>query len=107
MQRLPQLFAGELDQFTREELWQTLQDLWIERKSTVILVTHDLREAAFLANRICVMSPRPDRIIDDRQVEFARPRSIDLTFEQEFVTLVQELRGLIVHAPKTKKADAA
>lgn len=47
---------GALDQFTREELWQTLQDLWIERKTTVILVTHDLREAAYLASRICVMS---------------------------------------------------
>jgi NitT/TauT family transport system ATP-binding protein len=98
---------GALDQFTREELWQTLQDLWIDRKSTVILVTHDLREAAYLANRICVMSPRPGRIIDDRQVDFARPRSIDLTFEAEFVALVQELRGLIVHTPKTKKAAAA
>jgi len=53
------------------------------------------------------MSPRPGRIIDDRQVSFARPRSIDLTFEQDFVTLVQELRGLIVHAPKTKTANAA
>lgn len=98
---------GALDQFTREELWQTLQDLWIERKSTVILVTHDLREAAYLANRICVMSPRPGRIIDDRIVPFARPRPIDLTFEPEFVALVQELRSRIVQAPKGKRADAA
>jgi NitT/TauT family transport system ATP-binding protein len=95
---------GALDQFTREELWQTLQDLWIDRKSTVLLVTHDLREAAYLANRICVMSPRPGRIIDDRQVDFPRPRPIDLTFEPNFVTLVQELRSLIVHAPKVIKA---
>ena len=98
---------GALDQFTREELWQTLQDLWIDRKSTVILVTHDLREAAYLANRICVMSPRPGRIIDDRTVPFARPRPIDITFEPEFVSLVQRLRSLIVHAPKPKKASAA
>lgn len=98
---------GALDQFTREELWQTLQDLWIERKSTVMLVTHDLREAAYLANRICVMSPRPGRIIDDSPVNFARPRPIDLTFEPDFVALVQKLRALIVHAPKTKKASAA
>lgn len=98
---------GALDQFTREELWQTLQDLWIERKSTVMLVTHDLREAAYLANRICVMSPRPGRIIDDRQVSFARPRPIDVTFEADFVTLVQELRNLIIHTPKVRKANAA
>ena len=98
---------GALDQFTREELWQTLQDLWIDRKSTIMLVTHDLREAAYLASRICVMSARPGRIIDDRQVTFARPRSIDISFERDFVELVRDLRGLIVHAPSVLKADAA
>ena len=51
------------------------------------------------------MSPRPGRIIDDRQVGFARPRPIDLTFDHDFVTLVQELRGLIVHAPTARKVD--
>src|SRR5580692_885037 len=43
---------GALDQFTREELWLVLQDLWLARKPTVILVTHDLREAVFLADRV-------------------------------------------------------
>jgi len=90
---------GALDQFTREELWQTLQTLWIERQITVLLVTHDLREAAYLASRICVMSARPGRIIEDRPVTFPRPRPIDTTFSPEFVQLVQKLRGLIVHAP--------
>src|SRR6185436_7234832 len=41
---------GALDQFTREELWSILQDLWIAHKPTVLLVTHDLREAAFLGS---------------------------------------------------------
>ncbi len=98
---------GALDQFTREELWQTLQDLWLNRKSTVLLVTHDLREAAYLANRICVMSARPGRILEDRHVSFARPRPIDVTFEPAFVQLVQDLRQLIVHSPAGPKADAA
>jgi NitT/TauT family transport system ATP-binding protein len=98
---------GALDQFTREELWQTMQDLWLNRKSTVLLVTHDLREAAYLANRVCVMSARPGRIIDNRQVSFARPRAIDVTFEQPFIQMVQDLRQLIVHAPAGPKADAA
>ena len=98
---------GALDQFTREELWQTLQDLWIERKSTVMLVTHDLREAAYLASRICVMSARPGRIIEDCEVTFARPRPIDVSFEPDFVALVRELRNLIVHAPLARKATAA
>lgn len=88
---------GALDQFTREELWSIMQDLWMTHKPTVLLVTHDLREAGFLASRICVMSARPGRIIDDSAVGFARPRTIAMTFEPDFVTLNQRLRDLIVH----------
>ena len=95
---------GALDQFTREELWGTLQELWAARGSTVLLVTHDLREAAFLANRICVMSARPGRIIEDSAVGFARPRTLDMTFEPAFVSLVQHLRGLIVHTSSGEDA---
>jgi len=68
--------------------------------TTVILVTHDLREAAFLANRICVMSPRPGRILEDRTVPFARPRTVDLTYQADFVAVIQHLRSMIVHSPK-------
>jgi NitT/TauT family transport system ATP-binding protein len=89
---------GALDQFTREELWSILQKLWLERSPTVLLVTHDLREAAFLATRICVMSARPGRIVADDAVPFARPRTLDMTYEQPFVQLTQRLRALIVEA---------
>lgn len=89
---------GALDQFTREELWAILQELWLTHRPTVLLVTHDLREAGFLASRICVMSARPGRIIDDSPVAFARPRSIAMTFEPGFVALNQRLRELIVDA---------
>jgi NitT/TauT family transport system ATP-binding protein len=89
---------GALDQFTREELWAILQKLWMDRKPTVLLVTHDLRESAFLATRICVMSARPGRIIADEAVPFARPRTLDMTYEPEFVALTQKLRSLIVEA---------
>jgi NitT/TauT family transport system ATP-binding protein len=89
---------GALDQFTREELWAIMQDLWLSKKLTVLLVTHDLREAAYLANRICVMSARPGRILDDSLVTIPRPRSIDMTFAPDFVALMQRLRGLIVGA---------
>jgi NitT/TauT family transport system ATP-binding protein len=89
---------GALDQFTREELWAILQELWLAHRPTVLLVTHDLREAGFLASRICVMSARPGRILDDSAVAFARPRTIAMTFEPEFVALNQRLRDLIVDA---------
>ena len=87
---------GALDQFTREELWSILQELWIAHQPTVLLVTHDLREAAFLGSRICVMSARPGRILDDRRVTFTRPRTVAMTFEPDFVALNQRLREFIV-----------
>jgi NitT/TauT family transport system ATP-binding protein len=89
---------GALDQFTREELWEIMQDLWIEKRPTVILVTHDLKEAVYLASRICVMQARPGRIIDDSAVPFDRPRSIAISFKPEFVSLTQRLRERIVSA---------
>jgi NitT/TauT family transport system ATP-binding protein len=87
---------GALDQFTREELWATMQDLWMTKRTTVLLVTHDLREAGYLANRICVMSARPGRILEDSEVTFARPRTMELLYTQDFVALTQRLRELII-----------
>lgn len=98
---------GALDQFTREELWAVMQDLWLTRKPTVVLVTHDLKEAAFLANRICVMQARPGRIIEDKTVPFARPRTVEMTYSPEFVALTHHLREQIVHASPTAENKAA
>ena len=86
---------GALDQFTREELWQIMQDLYLDRKPTVLLVTHDLREAGFLATRICVMSARPGRIISDEPVPLAQPRAIETIYSPEFVEMTQGLREMI------------
>jgi NitT/TauT family transport system ATP-binding protein len=95
---------GALDQFTREELWGVMQNLWLSRKPTVVLVTHDLKEAAYLANRICVMQARPGRIIDDNEVPFPRPRTVAMTYEPDFVSLTQRLRELIVAASPASEA---
>lgn len=95
---------GALDQFTREELWSVMQDLWMTRKPTVILVTHDLKEATYLANRICVMQARPGRIVEEAIVTFPRPRTIAMSYEPNFVALTQRLRELIVSAQTDKEA---
>jgi NitT/TauT family transport system ATP-binding protein len=95
---------GALDQFTREELWEIMQSLWIEKRPTVLLVTHDLKEAGYLASRICVMQARPGRIIDDSEVPFARPRTIKISFEPDFVSLTQRLRERIVVARAVQEA---
>ncbi|WP_111421156.1 ABC transporter ATP-binding protein, partial [Rhodoplanes roseus] len=97
---------GALDQFTREELWSVLQDLYLETRPTVFLVTHDLREAAFLASRILVMSARPGRVVEDRVVDFARPRTLETTFTDAFGGLTNELRRLIFQA-RHEQAGAA
>jgi NitT/TauT family transport system ATP-binding protein len=89
---------GALDAFTREELWQVIRDLHAEKGFTTILVTHDLREAVFLADRILVMSARPGRVIVDKPVDIPRPRDIEVLYDTHFGEIVQELRSYIEEA---------
>src|ERR1700752_4848487 len=91
---LDEPFAA-LAAFTREELWWVLRDLWQKLAFTVILVTHDLREAAFLADNIHVMSARPGHIVLTKAVDLPRPRDLDVCFEPRFPDIVHELRAKI------------
>ncbi len=91
---LDEPFAA-LDAFTREELWGVLQQLWMQQRFTVILVTHDLREAVYLADTIHVMSARPGKIVATRKVDMPFPRTLDDTFKPDFVDIVQDLRAHI------------
>lgn len=86
---------GALDAFTREELWCALRDLQAARNVTVMLVTHDLREAVFLADTVYVMSSRPGRIVRRCEVKLPRPRELEVTYTQPFQDTVHELRALI------------
>ena len=86
---------GALDAFTREELWNVLRDLWTTQRFNVILVTHDLREAAYLADTVYVMSKRPGRIMARREIDLPRPRDLDITYTDRFTSLVLELRSRI------------
>jgi NitT/TauT family transport system ATP-binding protein len=89
---------GALDAFTREELWCVIRDLQAARRVTVVLVTHDLREAVFLADRVFVMSARPGRVVAERRIDLPRPRDLEVTFTAEFQDIVHELRAHIVKA---------
>jgi len=86
---------GALDAFTREELWCVLRDLHAEQRFTVILVTHDLREAVFLADTVYVMSKRPGRILARREIDIPRPRDLEVTYADHFTDLVHEMRERI------------
>ncbi len=84
---------GALDAMTREHMNLELQRIWLERKKTVLFITHSIPEAVFLADRVLVMSPRPGRILEDLPVDFGRPRSLDLTSTPAFGEAVRHLRG--------------
>lgn len=91
---LDEPFAA-LDAFTKEDLCALMQDLWLRNGFTAILVTHDLREAVFLADSVYVMSARPGRIVYRRPIDLPRPRTIETTFGQAFVDHVHALREKI------------
>ncbi|HEX9465593.1 MAG TPA: ABC transporter ATP-binding protein [Alphaproteobacteria bacterium] len=86
---------GALDAFTREELWDVLQQIWLQRSFTTILVTHDLREAVYLADTVYVMSARPGRIIAKHSNSLPRPRTLETTYLPEFTEIVHSLREKI------------
>ena len=68
---------GALDALTKINLQDQLVELWEQvSASTVVLVTHDLAEAAALSDRVIVMSPRPGRIVDDVAIDLPRPRNV-------------------------------
>jgi len=98
---------GALDAFTREELWCLLRDLWSEQRFTVILVTHDLREAVFLADTVYVMSARPGRILARREVDLPRPRDLEVTYSDAFSQIVFDLREKIGRVRKPVDLAAA
>ena len=86
---------GALDAFTREELWCMTRDIHQARGVTAMLVTHDLREAVFLADTVYVMSDRPGKIVKVQTVDLPRPHNLEITYEKPFQDLVHELRSYI------------
>jgi len=90
---------GALDGITRAELQQWLLEVWEQVGSTVILITHDVAEAVYLADRVYVFSPRPGRVAAEITIELPRPRSPELLGSQEFAAQEARLReALRTHA---------
>jgi NitT/TauT family transport system ATP-binding protein len=84
---------GALDAMTRDAMNLELQRIWMETQKTVVLVTHSISEAVFLADRIVLLSPRPGRVDTVVDVPLSRPRSPDVQAEPEFQRLAKALRS--------------
>jgi len=87
---------GALDALTRERMNLELQRIWQANGKTVILITHSISEAIFLADRVVVMSARPGRVLCDLKVDIPRPRGFDTIISHpEYARLAREIRGLL------------
>ncbi|HEY6830906.1 MAG TPA: ABC transporter ATP-binding protein [Pseudolabrys sp.] len=99
-----------LDAMTRDEMNDALLDIWDRYPKTGLFVTHSIREAVYLADRVLVMTRRPATVVADIRIPFGRPRDHGVGGLAEFNDLCNELRGLIEHkrtAYRNERADKA
>jgi NitT/TauT family transport system ATP-binding protein len=84
-----------LDAITRDEMGVELLRIWQANRKTVIFVTHSIREAAFLSDRVLVMGRRPATIIEEMAIDLPRPRQIAMMEDERFNQYVRRLRKAI------------
>lgn len=82
---------GALDSLTRTEMQTWLQDVWQQYRWTVLMITHDVREAVFLSDRVVVLSARPATVRRDVVVDLPRPRGLSVLTSPEFAAIEREL----------------
>ncbi len=86
---------GALDALTRERMWDELLRLWQSRRKTVLMVTHSISEALFLADRVLVFRQRPGRVKLDLTVDLPRPRREEIRYTPHFGKLARQLKEAI------------
>jgi NitT/TauT family transport system ATP-binding protein len=86
---------GALDEITRQRMNMELLNIWTQRATTALLVTHNVGEAVFLSDRVLVMATGPGRMAAEVKVELPRPRHLDLLEDQEFFALSARLTRLL------------
>jgi NitT/TauT family transport system ATP-binding protein len=87
---------ASLDALTREQLYGDIQRIWTERKKTIVFVTHNVREAACLGDRVILFSPNPGRIREEFNIDLPRPRDINSVSLASFSTrITASLKGFV------------
>jgi NitT/TauT family transport system ATP-binding protein len=84
-----------LDAMSREAMSVELQRIWMQRRTTVLFITHSIAEAVFLADRVIVLTPRPGTIGDEFEVDLPRPRGLDVMNTERFGHHVQRVRAAL------------
>lgn len=82
-----------LDEFTKEKLHEDLLRIWRQTNKTVVFVTHNIQEAVFLSDRICVLSPHPGRLSAIVDIDIPRPRTLEMKGTAHFTELVTKVRN--------------
>jgi NitT/TauT family transport system ATP-binding protein len=82
-----------LDEFTKEKLHDDLLKIWRETNKTVIFVTHNIQEAVYLSDKVCVLSPHPGRLSAVVEIDLPRPRTIGMKDSIQFTELVAKVRN--------------
>lgn len=97
---------GALDAITRDVLHDELERLWLERKFTTVFVTHNVREAARLGDRVIVLTSRPGRIANELEIDLPRPRRMDSPEVANYAAQITKLLRTEVrrHAHDTRTA---
>jgi len=87
---------GALDSLTRTGMQTWLQSMWLEYGWTVLMITHDIREAVYLSDRVIVLSNKPARIRCQIDVPLPRPRNLEIVTTPAFAAVEAELMGVLL-----------
>ena len=93
-----------LDALTREQLYGDIQQIWEKRRKTIIFVTHNVREAACLGDRVVLFSPHPGRIREEFQIDLPRPRDINSVELAEYSTDIRRVLKELLDSAATEAA---
>jgi NitT/TauT family transport system ATP-binding protein len=93
---------GALDALTRDRLHAELESIWTETRKTVVFVTHNVREAVALGDRVLVFSPRPGRIVAEFRIDLPRPRSLE---DHQLVSMASDIMTVLRDAMGTQEQE--